>query len=70
MTALEAILSMMLNTGLNTIFFRYVMFSLKVMIIEVSVKYFTGVSNISFNDQLYITNNAVFPSIGLIGNFW
>ena len=65
---LEYKLSMMLNTGLNNIFVRYVMFYLNVAIVEVSVKSFTGVSNISFNGQSYTTKISVFPSIDMIDN--
>ena len=53
---------------LKPIFVGYVMFSLNVAIVEVSVKYFTGVANIAFDDQSYSTNISVFPSIDLIGN--
>ena len=45
------------------------MFSLNVVIIEVSVRSFTWVANIAFKDQSYSTKIAVFPSIDLIGNF-
>ena len=69
MTTLEAMLSMMLNTSLKPLFVRYVMFSLNVVIVEVCVKYFNGVSNIAFNDQSYRTNIFAFPSIGLSDNF-
>ena len=48
LTALEATLSMMLNTGLKTLFVMYVIFSLRVVIVELSVKYFTGVDRIAF----------------------
>ena len=43
------------------------MFSLNVAIVDVSFKYFTGVSRIAFYDQC--NNIAVFPSIDLIVNF-
>ena len=69
LTALEATLSIMLNTSLKPLFVSYVMFYLNVTIVEVSVRYFSGVANIAFNDQSYRTNIAVFPSIYLIGNF-
>ena len=69
MTALEATFSMMLKYGLKPLFVRYVMFDLEVFILEVSVKYFTGVSRIVFDYQSYITRIDVFPSIDLIGNF-
>ena len=69
LTALESTLLMMLNTGLRPVFVRYVMFSLNVAIVEVSVKYFTGVANIAFNNQSYSTKIAVFTSIDLIGDF-
>ena len=60
---------MMLNTISKPRFVRYVMFSLNVVIIEVSVRSFTWVANIAFKDQSYSTKIAVFPSIDLIGNF-
>ena len=44
LTDLEATLSMLLNTGLKILFVKYVMFSLKVAIMDSSFKYFTGVS--------------------------
>ena len=69
LTDLEAKLSMMLNTDLKPLFVRYVMFSLKAAIIEVSDKYFTGVANIAFYDQSYCTNISVFPSINMVGDF-
>ena len=59
---------MMLNTGLKSLFVRYVMFSLNVQIVEVSIKYFTGVSNIKFDNQLYSTKITVFPYIELVSN--
>ena len=68
-TALEATLSMMLNTVLKPLFVRYVMFSSNVAIVEVSVQYFTGVYNIVFDGQSYSTNIDVFPTIDIIGNF-
>ena len=45
------------------------MFSLKIATVEVSFKYFTGVSRIAFDDQLYSTKIDVFPSIDPIENF-
>ena len=48
---LDATLSMMLKTGLNPLFVKYVMFSLKVPIMDLSFKYFTGVARIPFDDQ-------------------
>ena len=69
LTDLEATLSMMLNTVLKPLFFRYVMFSSNVAIVEVSVQYFTGVYNIVFDGQSYSTNIDVFPTIDIIGNF-
>ena len=45
------------------------MFSLNVEIVEVSVRSFTGVANIAFDDQSYRTKIAVLPSIDLTGNF-
>ena len=69
LTALEATLSMRLNTVLKPIFVRYLMFYMNVAIIEISIKYFSGVSNITFDDQSYIINIAVFLYIDLIGKF-
>ena len=68
LTALKATLSVMLNTGLKPIFVRHVMFYLNVEIVEVYVNYFTGFANIALDDQSYITNIAVFPSLDRIGN--
>ena len=68
-TGFEATLSMMLKTGLKPLFVRYVMFSLNVSIVEVSIRSSTGFSNIVFDDQLYSTNIAVLPYLDLIGNF-
>ena len=51
LTAVEATLPMMLKTGLKPLFVKYVMFSLKVAIVDISVKSFTGVSRIAFDDQ-------------------
>ena len=62
-------LSMILKTGLKTIFARYVMFSLNVEISEVSVRSFTGVANILFANQSHSTNITVFPSLYLVGKF-
>ena len=69
LTALDATLSMMFKTGLKSLFISNMMFSLNVKIVEVSVKYFTGVSNIVFDDQSYSTKISVLPSLDLIGNF-
>ena len=60
---------MMVKTSLRPLFVRYEMFSLNVAIVEVSVRYFTGVDNITFDNQSYITNIAVFPYLNLIGKF-
>ena len=60
---------MMLKSGLKHLFVKYMMFSLNVAIVEVSVRYFTGVANIAFDDQSYITKISVFPSLDLIENF-
>ena len=69
MTDFEDTLSTMLKTGLKPLFFRYVMFSLNVSIVEVSIRSFNGVSNIAFDDQFYSTKISVLPSLDLIGNF-
>ena len=69
LTTFEATFLMTLRTGLKPLFVRDVLFSLKVAIVDVSFKYFTGVSRIAFDDQLYSTNIAVFRSIDLIGGF-
>ena len=60
---------MMLKTGLKLPFVKYVTFSLKVAIIDASIKYFTGVARIKFYEQLYTTQMSVFTSIDMIGNF-
>ena len=69
LAAFEATLSMMLKTGLKHLFVRYVMFSLNVSIVEVSVISFTGVDKIAFDDQSYSTNISVLLSLDLIGKF-
>ena len=69
LTALEAILSIMSNTGFKPLFVRCVIFYLKVAIVEVSVKSFTGVTRIEFDDQSYITKTYAFPYIDPIGDF-
>ena len=69
MTDFEATLSMMLKTGLKPLFVRYVMFSLNVAIVEVYVRSFTGVANITFDNQLYSTNIAVLLSLDMIRKF-
>ena len=69
LTALEDTLSMVLKTGLKPLFVKYVMVYLKVSIVDVSFKYFTGVARITFDDQSYKSNIAVFASIDLIANF-
>ena len=58
---------MMLNTGLKPLFVRYAMFYLNVAIIELSIKYFSGVANIAFDEQSYRKNISVFTSIDMIG---
>ena len=68
LTTLEDTLPMMLNTGLKPLFVRNVMFSLNIAIVAVSVKSFTGVADISFDDQSYSTKICWFPSNDLIGN--
>ena len=60
---------MMLNTGLKPLFVKYVIFSLKVSIIDSSFIFVTDVDKIVLDDQSYSTNMAVFPSINLVGNF-
>ena len=60
---------MMLNTGLKPLFAKYVIFSLKVSIIDSSFIFVTDVDKIVLDDQSYSTNMAVFPSINLVGNF-
>ena len=47
-TAFEATFSLMLKNGLNTILVKYVMFYLKVTIMDVYFKSFTGVARIAF----------------------
>ena len=42
---------MMLNTGLKPLFVNYVMFSLKVAIVDSFFKFLTGVARISLDDQ-------------------
>ena len=69
LTALGATLSMMLIIGLKPLFVKYVMLSLKVDIVDVSLKCFTGVGRVSYDNQSYSTNIAVFPSIALNRNF-
>ena len=69
LTSFEATLSMMLNTGLESLFVRYVVFSLNVAIVKVSVRSFTGVTNISFDEQSYSTKIYVFLSFDLIVYF-
>ena len=54
---------------LNPLFPRYVIFSLNVAIVEVSVRSFTEVTNIAFYDQSYSKNISVFTSLDIIGIF-
>ena len=68
-TDLEATLPMMLKTGLKPCFVKYVIFSLKISIVDSSFRFLTGVARKSLDNQLYRTKMAVFPSIDLIGNF-
>ena len=70
LNAFEAMLSMMFKTDLKPPSVRYVMFYLNVAIFEVSVRYFSGVSNIAFDDQSCSTKISVLPSLDLIGNFY
>ena len=51
LTALKYTLSMILKTGLKPLFVKYVMFSLKVSIVDESLKYFIGVARIAFDYQ-------------------
>ena len=44
------------------------MFSWNVSIVEVSVRSFTRVANIVFDNQSYITNISMLPSLDPIGN--
>ena len=69
LTALEATLSLMLKDGLKPLFVKYVMFSLKVDIVDVSFKYFNVVARVAFYYQLYSTKTDVFPYINQIGDF-
>ena len=69
LTDLEAKFSIMSKTGLKPLFVKYVMFSLKVAIVGVPFKSFTGVASIALDYQSYITKIAVFPSFDMIGDF-
>ena len=60
---------MVLNTGLKPLFVRYVISPLNVAIVEVSVKSFTGVDNILFDDQSYSKKIDVLASLDMIGSF-
>ena len=60
---------MILKTFLKPLFFKVCDFYLKVAIVDVSYKYFTGVAKISFDDQSYSTKISVFPSINMVGDF-
>ena len=60
---------MILKTGLKPLFVKYVMFSLKIVIVDASFEYFTDVSKVEFYDQSNSTTFYVFSSIDLIGNF-
>ena len=51
LTTFEAMLSMMLMTGLKPLFIRYMMSYLNVAIVEVCVRYFTKVANIVFKNK-------------------
>ena len=50
--ALEAIFLIMLLTELKRLFVKYVLFSLKAAIVDVTIKYFTGVSKIALLTSL------------------
>ena len=69
LTAASNTLPMMLKTDLKPPFVNYVMFSIKLNIVDASIKYFICVSRIAFGDQLYSTKIAVFCYIDMIGNF-
>ena len=69
LTAFEATFSRMLNTGLEPLFVSFVKFSFNVAIVQVYVMSFTRVDNIAFNDQSYIINIDVLPSVDMIGKF-
>ena len=61
---------MILKTFLKPLFFKVCDFYLKVAIVDVSYKYFTGFAKISFDDQSYSTKIAVSPSLDMIRKFY
>ena len=67
--ALEATLSMRLNSSLKPLFVKYMMFSLKFAIVYSHFNFLTGVAMISLYDQSYSTKMALFPYIDLMGDF-
>ena len=67
--ALVATLSMILYTGLNPIFDKYVMFFLKHSTIVSAFAYLIGVARIALDVQSYMMTIAVIPCIDVIGNF-
>ena len=69
LTALEAILQMMLKIVLKPLFVKYVIFYLKVSNVDSSLKCLTDFARISLDDQSYSTRMSVFSYIGLIGDF-
>ena len=66
--ALVATLSMILYTGLNPLFDRYVMFCLKHSTIVSAFAYFIGVARMALDVQSYTMNIAVITCIDVIGN--
>ena len=67
--ALVDTLYMILYTGLNPLFSRYVMFCLKHSTIVSSFASLIGVARMALDVQLYMMNIAVIPCIDVIGNF-
>ena len=61
--AWEATLSMMLNCGPKPRLSRYLMFSVKVSMMELSEVLEIGVAKIAFDDQSYMTKIARMPSM-------
>ena len=67
--AFVPILSMILYTGLNPLFDRYVMFFLKHSTIVSAFASLIGVDRMALGVQSYMMNIAVIPCIDVIGNF-
>ena len=67
--ALVATLSMILYTGLNPLFDRYVMFFLKHSTILSTFASLIGVARMALDYQSYNMNISVIPRIDVIGNF-